>query len=86
MAMQWEQLTSQDLGRAARETGLALRDLAVEELAEAIAAIKADTVVPALNDAFFAREWAVRANRSDGYVTPVESDTSPRNMGRSRQG
>jgi creatinine amidohydrolase len=49
-----------DARPATREKGLALREMAVEELAEAIAAIKADAVVPALNAEFLARERAQR--------------------------
>lgn len=50
-----------DARPATREKGLVLRDIAVEELAEFIAAVKADTVVPALNAEFFARERAQRS-------------------------
>lgn len=44
-----------DARPASREKGLALRQLAVDDLAEFIAAVKADQVVPALEREFFDR-------------------------------
>jgi len=48
-----------DARPASREKGLALRQLLVENLAEYIAAVKADTVVPALEAEFFRRTKGV---------------------------
>jgi creatinine amidohydrolase len=50
-----------DARPATREKGLALREMAVEDLARNIAAVKADTVVPGLNAEFFSRERAQRS-------------------------
>ena len=49
-----------DARLATREKGEALSEIIVESLAEYIAAVKADQVVPALNREFFAREGALR--------------------------
>ena len=49
-----------DARRATKEKGLAFRAILVEALAEYIAAVKADRVIPSLNKEFFAREKALR--------------------------
>ncbi len=49
-----------DARTASAEKGRILRELAVESLAEFIAAVKADEALPALEDEFFRREHDVR--------------------------
>lgn len=49
-----------DARTASAEKGLRLRELQVAQLAEFIAAVKADAVAPALEAEFFAREAAIR--------------------------
>ena len=51
-----------DARTASEEKGLTLRDLIVDSLAEYLAAVKADEVVPSLSREFFAR---VRGQRVD---------------------
>ena len=51
-----------DARTASADKGRALRQLAVDALAEYIAAVKADSVVPALNREFFGRAYGVTAN------------------------
>jgi creatinine amidohydrolase len=55
-----------DARPASAEKGYALRQLMVEALAEFIAAVKADQVVPALNREFFARSRAVTGSPAGG--------------------
>jgi len=50
-----------DARTASIEKGMALRQIAVDALAEYIAAVKADAVVPALNREFFTRVSEVRS-------------------------
>jgi creatinine amidohydrolase len=51
-----------DARRATRKKGLALRAIEVESLAQHIASVKADRVVPALTREFFERERALRTD------------------------